>query len=64
MGFSRQEYWSGLPFPSPVDHVLLELFTMTRPPWVALRGMAHTFTALYKPVRHNKALIHEEEKPR
>ena len=21
MGFSRQEYWSGLPFPSPVDHV-------------------------------------------
>ena len=22
MGFSRQGYWSGLPFPSPVDHVL------------------------------------------
>ena len=22
MGFSRQENWSGLPFPSPVDHVL------------------------------------------
>ena len=22
MGFSRQEYWSGLPFPSPVEHVL------------------------------------------
>ena len=22
MGFLRQEYWSGLPFPSPVDHVL------------------------------------------
>ena len=22
MGFSRKEYWSGLPFPSPVDHVL------------------------------------------
>ena len=20
MGFSRQEYWSGLPFPSPEDH--------------------------------------------
>ena len=27
MGFSRQEYWSGLPFPSPVDHVLSELST-------------------------------------
>ena len=25
IGFQRQEYWSGLPFPSPVDHVLSEL---------------------------------------
>ena len=25
MGFSRQEYWSGLPFPSPVDHILSEM---------------------------------------
>ena len=25
MGFSRQEYWSGLPFPSPVDHILSSL---------------------------------------
>ena len=40
MGFSRQEYWSGLPFPSPVDHILSGLFTMTRPSWVALHGMA------------------------
>ena len=24
LGFSRQEYWSGLPFPSPVDHILSE----------------------------------------
>ena len=22
MGFSRQEYWSGLPFPFPLDHIL------------------------------------------
>ena len=28
MGFFRQEYWSGLPFPPPVDHVLSELFNM------------------------------------
>ena len=34
MGFSRQEYWSGLPFPSPVDHVLSELSTMTRLFWI------------------------------
>ena len=30
MGLSRQEYWSGLPFPFPVDHILLDLSTMTR----------------------------------
>ena len=35
MGFSRQEYWSGLPFPSPVDHILSALSSMTRPSWVA-----------------------------
>ena len=29
MGFSRQEYWNGLPFPSPVDHILSDLSTMT-----------------------------------
>ena len=28
MGFSRQEYWSGLPSPSPVDHILSELSPM------------------------------------
>ena len=43
MGFSRQEYWSGLAFPSPVDHVLSEFFTMTHPSWVALRSMACSF---------------------
>ena len=40
MGFSRQEYWSGLPFRSPVDHILSDLSTMTRPSWVAPYGMA------------------------
>ena len=35
MGFSRQEYRNGLPFPSPVDHILSDLSTMTRPSWVA-----------------------------
>ena len=28
MGFSRQEYWSGLLFPSPVDHIVSDLLTM------------------------------------
>ena len=35
MGFSRQEYWSGLPFTSPVDHILPDLSTMTHLSWVA-----------------------------
>ena len=35
MRLSRQEYWSGLPFPSPVDHILSALSTMTHPSWVA-----------------------------
>ena len=48
MGFSKQEYWTGLPFPSPVDHILSELSTMTHPSWVALQGMAHSFIELDK----------------
>ena len=48
MGFSRQEYWSGLPFPSPVDPVLSELSTMTHLFWVAPHGMAHSFIELDK----------------
>ena len=50
MGFSRQEYWSGLPFPSPMDHILSELSTMTRLSWVDLHGMAHSFNELDKAV--------------
>ena len=38
MGFSRQEYWSGLPFPSPVDQILSVLSTTTCPSWVAPRA--------------------------
>ena len=40
MGFSRQEYGSGLPFPSPVDHILSDLSSMTLPSWVAPHSMA------------------------
>ena len=52
MGFSRQEYWSGLPFPSPVHHVLSELSAMTRPSWVALLIWAHSLIELDKAVVH------------
>ena len=52
MGFSRQEYRSGLLFPSPVDHILSELSTMTRPSWVALHNMDHSFIEVDKAVVH------------
>ena len=57
MGFSRQEYWSSLPFPSPEDHVSSELSTMIRPSWVALHIMAHSFIELNKTVVHVIRLV-------
>ena len=57
MGFSRQEYWSGLPFPSPVDHILSDLSTMTRPSWVTPHSMAHSFIELEKAVVHVIRLV-------
>ena len=52
MGFLQQEYWSGLSFPPPLDHVFPEHFHMTHPSWVALHGMAHSFIELDKAVVH------------
>ena len=40
------------PLPSPVDHILSELSTMTRPSWVSLHGMVHSFIELDKAVVH------------
>ena len=41
-----------MPIPSPVDHILSELSTMTRPSWVVLHGLAHSFIELDKAVVH------------
>ena len=57
LGFSRQEYWSGLPFPSPVDHILSQVSTVTHLSWVALHGMAHSFIELDKVVVHVISLL-------
>ena len=51
MGFSRQEYWTGLPFPSPVDHVLSELSTMICPSWVVLYSLAPCFIEFHYAVQ-------------
>ena len=52
VGFSRQESRSDLPFPSPVNHVVSDVSTMTRPSWVPLQSMAHGFNELDKAVVH------------
>ena len=57
MGFSRQGYWSSLPFPSPVDHIFSELSTMTCLSLVAPHGMNHSFIELDKAVAHVISLI-------
>ena len=57
MGFSRQEFWSDLPFPSPVDHILSELSTMCHLSWVPLQGMAHSFIEIDKAVVHVISLV-------
>ena len=65
MELSRQENWSDLPSPSPVDYILSELSTMNVfiPTWrneflnVALYGMAHSFLELDKVVAHEISLI-------
>ena len=57
MWFSKQEYWSVLPFPSPVNYVLSELSTMTHPSWVALHSKAHSFIKLEKAVVYVISLV-------
>ena len=57
MGFSRQEYWSRLPFPSPVDHILSDLSTLTLLSWVAQHSMAHSFIESDKAVVHVISLV-------
>ena len=57
MGFSRQECWSGLPFPSPVNDILSELSTMICLSWLVLHSIAHSFTELEKAVIHVVSLV-------
>ena len=51
-GVLKARILKGFPFPSPVDHILSELSTMTHLSLVALHGMAHSFTELDKAVVH------------
>ena len=49
MGLSRQEYWSGLQYPSPVD-------CQTSPPWPVHLGWPHT--AWLNFIELDKAVVH------
>ena len=51
MGFSRQEYWSGLPFPSP-----MVTFCQTSPPWPIHLGWP--YRAWLSFIELDKALVH------
>ena len=55
--FSRQEYWSSLPSPSPVGHILSELSTMTCPSSVALQDVTHSLLELHKAETHVIILV-------
>ena len=44
-------------FPSPVDHILSDLSTVTHPSWVAPHSTAHSFTELDKAVVHVTSLV-------
>ena len=61
MGFSRQEYWSALPFLPPVDHILSELSATTCLSWAALHSKAHLIASLSdaSPFVNDKVVIHE-----
>ena len=52
MGFSRQAYWSGLPFPSPVDHIL----SQNSLPWPIHLGWPHT--AWFSFIELDKVVVH------
>ena len=44
---------------SPSRSCFVRTLTVTHESWVALHGMAHSFTELHKPLHHDKAVIHE-----
>ena len=51
MGFSKQEYWSGLPFPSPMEHIVSDLSTMP-----AHLGWLHSAWLSF--IELDKAVVH------
>ena len=57
MGFSRQEYWSGLPFPSPVDHIFSKLSIKARN--ILKKKERKKETTALKPLANNYSVFRE-----
>ena len=53
MGFPRQEYLSGLPFPSPVDHALSEMVWTKQKQKILRRGGKNTWKNCTKKDLHD-----------
>ena len=49
-GVLQEKYWSGLPFPPPVDQILSEFFSMTCPSCVALHCMTQDSLSYTSPL--------------
>ena len=45
MGFSRQEYWSGLLFPSPIDYVSIQKYTVDL--WTGMLELTGLLTYIF-----------------
>ena len=52
-GFSRQEHWSGLPFPFPVDHIY-----QNSPPWLSTICLGWPYRAWFSFIELDKAVVH------
>ena len=58
MRFSWQEYWCGLPIPSPVDHIFSEVcpWPMTHLSWLTLHDIPHSFISYARPFSTTRLL--------
>ena len=58
MGFSRQEYWSGLLFPSAVDHILSELSPWPYTAWLTVEAVSFHNESSLASTELDKAVDH------
>ena len=67
MGFSRQEYWSGLPFPSPQWHIIwpqkgIEYWSMLYHEWI-LRTLCSCMQSCFSSVQFSHSVMSDSLRP-